>query len=342
MAVVTRGVPGPRRAGRGRSSRQLGRPRALGGERRQRREHDEPHGTLRSGDYQIGLNGFRPHGYPALVSLYRDATFKLAHSHIVDAVGRPTNTNDRLDYPISSAAPPSNFYSGTAVVKQFGWSSRTEAPVMTLVSAGAGNDLAYTEYAQNVQLDDVRASWPYGVDTATRDAAGRVVKVAPMVINTSALYSHVSSFATETHYRPDGRIGSITDVDGVVATFDPRTQLGSVFAGEHAFTYDERGLVATSTSFEGTYRYAYDALGRNTELVYPDGHRRVQSLDDRGRVTSRCYVYPDGAAPDRCYGAIYDAVGNPVQLSDPEGTDTIEYDALDRLSRVSRNEGGVV
>jgi YD repeat-containing protein len=111
-----------------------------------------------------------------------------------------------------------------------------------------------------------------------------------------------------------------------------------VIPGTHSFTYDERGLLATQTDYDGTFRYSYDALGRNTRLSFPDAHARVQLFDDLGRITSRCYQYADPSLT-RCYGAEYDPVGNPLVLIDPEGSDLYEYDALDRLTRVTRLDG---
>jgi YD repeat-containing protein len=41
------------------------------------------------------------------------------------------------------------------------------------------------------------------------------------------------------------------------------------------------------------------------------------------------------------YTASYDPVGNPVTMTDPEGTDTLVYDGLNRLTQVSRSNGVV-
>src|SRR4029079_17971583 len=41
-------------------------------------------GTLPSGDYQIGQNGYPVEGYPAVVSLYQDATFQLGFNRTFD------------------------------------------------------------------------------------------------------------------------------------------------------------------------------------------------------------------------------------------------------------------
>src|SRR5262249_16462148 len=113
-----------------------------------------------------------------------------------------------------------------------------------------------------------------------------------------------------------------------------------VFTGE-TFTYDANGLVATrAVAGEGTYTYEYDALGRNTRLTYPDGHVRTEDFYDTGRIRSRCYLYPNTAFADRCYGAVYDRSGAITRLSDPEGTDVISTDAIGRLLSVTRQTGG--
>jgi YD repeat-containing protein len=64
----------------------------------------------------------------------------------------------------------------------------------------------------------------------------------------------------------------------------------------------------------------------------------VQTYDAEGRITSRCYDY-GGAGPTDCFKATYDPVGNPLAMTDPDGTDTITYDALDRVTSVQRTNG---
>src|SRR5204863_10122841 len=80
--------------------------------------------------------------------------------------------------------------------------------------------------------------------------------------------------------------------------------------------------------------FEHDEVGRNKKLTYPDGHTRDQTYDRLGRLKSRCYVYSNVT---RCYTAEqYDAVGNPTELRDPDGSDVFEYDALDRLKKHTR------
>ncbi|MFO0737731.1 MAG: hypothetical protein U0270_17695 [Labilithrix sp.] len=167
----------------------------------------------------------------------------------------------------------------------------------------------------------------------TRDTAGRLTS------STNRFYTGVvtndplviTADASRYDYRADGRVARITNVDGA-----------------HEFTYDARGLVQTQTIEQGgtgesgTYAYGYDEVGRNISLTFADGHVRTQRYDDLGRLVERCYTYPTRpGVSDRCYGASYDAVGNVVSLSDPEGTETIEVDGLDRVKTVTRSTGGV-
>jgi RHS repeat-associated protein len=97
-------------------------------------------------------------------------------------------------------------------------------------------------------------------------------------------------------------------------------------------------MLTQVVSGEGTYAYGYDVMGRPSSLTYPDGHTRTQLYDDLGRITSRCYTY--AGAVERCYTAQYDAVGNPTRMVDPDGADVFAYDALDRLTKVTREVGG--
>src|SRR5271154_6026561 len=74
--------------------------------------------------------------------------------------------------------------------------------------------------------------------------------------------------------------------------------------------------------------------------MYPDGHTREQSYDTQGRITSRCYKY---ASASYCYAATYDGAGNPLTTSDPYGgSETYTYDALNRLTSVTRSVSGAV
>ncbi|MCA9591294.1 MAG: RHS repeat protein, partial [Myxococcales bacterium] len=279
-------------------------------------------GTLRAGDYQIGHNAFDIEGHPALISLYRDATFDLSFAHQFDTASRLVRRTSRDGRPSSDPeSSPSALPVGKAN-EQHGWNALTAAPLLaTSFSTASTAENQSSVVPRDAELDALGTEgFSGGLDSAarytyTRDVGGRVTGVARRYAN-GALFipgtpSPVAGPTSAYTYRPDGRVGRAEGPDGA-----------------HDFTYDARGLLATrAVDGEGTYAYAYDELGRNTRLTYPDGHARVQTYDDLGRITSRCYDYSALGADTRCYTAAYDPVGNPVRMTDPEGTDVLTYDA---------------
>ncbi len=287
---------------------------------------------LREGEYQVGLNGFDLDGYPARVSLYRDATFALGYYSSFDDAKRPLVQRDRSTVSFDSTTSP-----GSAPFRtlSYGWNIQTTEPLATGISwaTATGAERMERQYNGNLDMDwDSTVLASGQADTVfTRDVAGRPT-VARRNFNVGAMPRISSGYS----YRPDGRLSEVTNPDG-----------------RHEFTYDVRGLLATQTIVqlpdpgappgtlpinEGTYTYGYDAMGRNARLEYPDGHVRLQTYDDVGRLKSRCYEY---GTETRCYSASYDGVGNPVRLVDPEGVDVVEYDALDRVRKVTREVNGV-
>ncbi|MFO0740626.1 MAG: DUF4329 domain-containing protein [Labilithrix sp.] len=291
------------------------------------------------GDYQIGLNAFDVEGYPARIALYRDATFELGYTRAFDIAGRLTNRFDRANRAITSTSFSSGAVDGTFDDHFVGYDTRTSAPLVrsTTSTTSTGAESSVTNH--DVELDATDESgFGVGIEAPsshvfTRDTAGRL-KSSTNRFYTGVVTSDplvITADASRYDYRADGRIARITNVDGA-----------------HEFTYDARGLVQTQTIGQGgtgesgTYAYGYDEVGRNISLTFADGHVRTQRYDDLGRLVERCYTYPTRPGiSDRCYGASYDAVGNVVSLSDPEGTETIEVDGLDRVKTVTRSTGGV-
>ncbi|MCW5777488.1 MAG: hypothetical protein KIS87_13710, partial [Phycisphaeraceae bacterium] len=304
---------------------------------------------VRSGDYQIGVNALDVEGLPPRISVYRDATFELGYTQQFDDVGRLTQRYDRTDLPLDSTEITRLPTPGESRVAdhQILYDVRTVASLPRIIESNVPPNASESGTATyNVELDADRvAGFSGGIESAatqvfTRDVGGRITGIAnrfsQSVISGPTLVPYSQAYA----YRPDGRLASVENADGAFVQYAPLANNLQVTLGRHDFTYDSRGLLATQAAFEGTYGYAYDEVGRNTRIEYPDGHLRVQLYDDLGRLTSRCYVYPDGAAADRCYTAQYDAVGNPVRTTDPEGADQYQYDGLDRLTKVTREESG--
>ena len=292
--------------------------------------------AMRSGDYQIGKNAFDTEGHPARISLYRDATIDVSYAHAFDSAARLLNRVSRDGRPSSDPTfQPSLLPVGLAN-EVHSWNGFTATPLLAFSDSTASTfENQGLSLQRNFEFDvTLEDGFTGGAERAaryayTRDAGGRLTAMARRYTTGALTIPGTPSpvFPPGSTYtcRPDGRIGQMTGPDGT-----------------HDFTYDARGLMATRTvAGEGTYVYAYDAVGRNTRITFPDGHERVQVFDDLGRITSRCYDYSavPGAAT-RCYTAMYDPVGNPVRMTDPEGADVLTYDALDRLTSVTREEGG--
>lgn len=268
---------------------------------------------LASGQYQVGLAGFQTVGRPARIELYRDATFELSFGRSFNGFDAVTERRDRTGLAITSGTIFGS--TNTGHNEQFSWLRPGLPSGSTSFPPGAGYSLF--ERAYDTQLDLQRASSADAEYVYGRDTAGRVTSVQRTFWADRSRPDTGSTYG----YDPSGRIETVANVDGT-----------------HTYTYDLRGSVASVTAPEGTYVYGYDVAGQNELLTYPSGLRREQTFDYEGRVTSRCYKYAGEA--DRCYGVTYDAAGNPVTLTDPEGSDTVEYDAVDRVSRVTRHVSG--
>jgi RHS repeat-associated protein len=248
------------------------------------------------------------------VEFYRDATFALSYGRNIDDAGRATLVQDR---PVAQLTSSTALPTGSGATSSVSTSFTPNLPIGLPVIQSWSENGSQTSY--NAEWDTAGSQGPsqggqFAANyTYGRDSGGRL----------TGIHVHAND-------------GAVFDADQAFSYY-PNGQLHTSPEGELA--YDSRGLLLTRVVKSGTYRYEYDALGRNTKLTYPDGHLRIQQYDAEGRSASRCYQQPD--LSQRCYGAIYDSVGNPVTLTDPEGSDTIEYDALDRVMRVTRSDGSL-
>ena len=148
--------------------------------------------------------------------------------------------------------------------------------------------------------------------TCSQPAVCRQRDLRPRHRVTDAL-SHTTTYA----YDVVSNLVTRTDANGHVTTyaFDAARRLTSVsdpLSRVTSFTYDAAGNLATATDATGqTTTYTYDALDR------------VTAID-----------YADPATPDVTFA--YDANGNRTAMSDGAGTETASYDALDRLTGLTR------
>jgi RHS repeat-associated protein len=301
--------------------------------------------ALADGQYQVGTNVMGSGADVSHAELYRDPTFELAFWHQFDSVGRETWHTDRSARAISSTQPgPTDDSSPfTAFQTTYGYYG-DPGPVPDVIETldkytpGRYYSLAYT---RNVDFDIIDMPGFLGATKAigtsiTRDAGGRITGTQTR-FGGSLYYPQVTL--------ADGRLSPLVGYPGPAASsiaYAASGQVSTIQIGgvRQSLSYGSRGLLAAravkvDTTDLGAFQYAYDQLGRNTRLIYPEGHERRQTFDALGRLSSRCYTYTSGG-PERCYSATYDAVGNPKVLTDPDMRQEIDYDALDRVVQVRR------
>ncbi|NOU34239.1 MAG: hypothetical protein HOO96_40625 [Polyangiaceae bacterium] len=287
---------------------------------------------LGNGEYQIGVGSFSGQEHRSLAlpraTFYRDATFQLVHvqdytyrgqvSRLRDVQGVPATVGGGLtDSPLRDH-PQGQFFDLThGYDVEFG-----THPTAIEASRPAGYSVAQLTY--DADWNTTRSEWfnGGGLTDYTREAGGRLTDTRVYGGFPNVFFADANA---NSHYAYDkqGYLSEVTNGDG-----------------PHGISYDTRGQVASVVAAEGTYTHEHDAMGRSKRLVFPDGHERIQLFDVQGRITSRCYIYPGKTGLDRCYTATYDFAGNVTRMVDPEGTDVVAIDALDRLTTITRQVTG--
>ena len=138
--------------------------------------------------------------------------------------------------------------------------------------------------------------------------------------------------ATTYTYQPDGRLKQVDNGNAKLT-----------------YTYDELGRLASETSDLSTIvpgldahavGYRYDALGRRSDLVYPDKTKVSYDYDARSRLTT-IDTRGGGRTPLAAY--TYDAQGRIDKLTRDNGVvSTYTYDMAGQLTDITHANGGTV
>lgn len=154
----------------------------------------------------------------------------------------------------------------------YGHDPRTTASAPTLSDSSSSDFYVAGSNTVSTTLDDdlvptsalgPQRNYIHTNVTYTRDAAKRVTSRAvtflPGASGGLGGFPLVAPTADYEYY-PNGYLKRVTNVDG-----------------DHVFTYDSRGLLATQViAGEGTYTYTHDPVGRLATVTFPDGHVRRQ------------------------------------------------------------------
>jgi len=173
------------------------------------------------------------------------------------------------------------------------------------------------------------ATDPRGNTTAyARDAAGRVTAT-----------TDVAGRVKATAYDAAGRTITATAPDGQITTtaYTPDGQVASVAYPDHAVTlgYDAAGRRTSMKDPMGTSSWVYDPVGRVTRAQDASGAVIGYSYDAAGNQVQ--VSYPDGRRLTR----EFDARGLATTQADATGTTWFSYDADGDLSLTSRPTGVV-
>jgi RHS repeat-associated protein len=306
---------------------------------------------LADGQYQVGTNAMATGADSSHAELYRDATFQQAFWNELDALGRQTWRADRTGMPLDSSERgpfPSQGISVpfTSAQTDYGaYGSPFDLPTLfETYDQYVPNGYHNAQLTRSPDYDLIEMPSFLGNTTAVRSKIKR--DLAGRVTGSQTIYDGVA------YLRPDLPTDPLVTYNGAHSgssiTYEPSglVKIISNALSAQSLTYDARGLLKSRVSTVsdcdigsfapcdvGEFSYAYDNVGRNVKLTYPEGFTREQQFDALGRLTSRCYDY---GTERRCYTATYDAVGNPQILTDPEMRREIEYDSLDRVVEVRR------
>lgn len=143
-----------------------------------------------------------------------------------------------------------------------------------------------------------------------------------------------------------GRVISVTDPSGKAVGYEwgsmnEKLRLIYPDGKEAAYSYNEKGQLASLSTGNGTITYTYDPLGRLKEKAFPNGIATEYSYTGTGHLEK---VHHTGKDFEEEYSYRYDPAGNKIEARKQRrgaeadsGTFAYGYDALNRLTEVSRN-----
>ncbi len=113
-------------------------------------------------------------------------------------------------------------------------------------------------------------------------------------------------------------------------TFSQLTNLTDARGNATDYSYDGRGNLVAITYADGqSESFTYDALGNTTRVVNRRGQSISFTYDADRQLTEKTFA--DGSSVD----FTYDGHRNLISHTDSTGTTTFEYDAADRLAKVT-------
>jgi RHS repeat-associated protein len=251
----------------------------------------------------------------------------------VTSVTDPLNQVTAFTYDASGRLTSVTDAKGSVTQYQYDSNGRRSAEV-----APDGRRTAYAYRADNLLStitwpDNTTISYLYDNNKrVTRETAGSEV------INYS--YNAVNQLLSATG--PGGTVSYTYDSAGRVATETSGGRTNTIarnaegerirldyLAQSQTYTRDGRGLVTQIASPAGNFGFSFDALGRRTQLSYPNGSNASYSFDAAGQLTNLTHAGVFNAP----YAHNFDSAGRITRITGDGPDWNYSYDALGRLTR---------
>ncbi len=169
---------------------------------------------------------------------------------------------------------------------------------------------------------------PEGVSSLTYDGLGRLTGMK----NVHSDYEFSFTKAGLPEKVRDAKTGIVTEYryDSV----GRRIGMKAGTAVDAAYQYDDQGRLSVIKSSMGDVRFEYDAFGRRSALIQPNGTQTKYGYDKLSRVTEQ--ITTSAAGSEICsYRYQYDLLGNRTSMTESGGKVTqYEYDNANRLTCV--------
>jgi RHS repeat-associated protein len=214
-----------------------------------------------------------------------------------DPAGNLTRLSDANGNATPAEGDGQTAYSYDALDRLTGIDYSDATPDVSLAYDAAGNPAQMTDGA--------------GTEAYAHDALNRLTQVARGTDAFAYAYDPASNLVSRTY--PGGQLTSYS--------YDPSNRIASATV---------QGDILSAPS--ATTNFAYDPAGRLTQIANPNGVTETRGYDRSGRVTDiRAEHGPDLIARS---SYAYDRVGNPLQVTRADRTETYSYDPLSRVSEV--------
>jgi RHS repeat-associated protein len=194
-----------------------------------------------------------------------------------------------------------------------------------------------TQYAYDTASDLTQVTDAMGNVTHYTYDPGRSQKLLKTVTDANG---HATTFG----YDDLGRLTSVTNALGQTKTsqYDAKgnlTQTTNARGQTITYTYDNLDRLTRKTLPEGQINYTYDAAGNITHITHYNGSAISNTYDALNRVTQVIQTLPNGYSATIGYS--YDAAGNRTGMTTPWGSFSYQYDADNRLTRITNPQSKV-